>query len=184
MKTKKLFLLAAMMLTTMCATAQVKGDVNEDGKVDVADITAVIDIIQNNGGYSTGDSPYYLYVGREDPNTLDLNNIVTGSFIDFEMAPGWVNLSEVGITVDDNTKFDIYVEGTTSGKWYVACPKPLVSTDSNYTTVAAGLEKMTNNVITVKGHEYNVFTTWSESKQTSMWFTSINNVTDSAHIFK
>ncbi len=43
---------------------------------------------------------------------------------------------------------------------------------------------MTNNVITVKGHDYNVFTIYGESKQMSMWFTSIDNVTDSNHIFK
>jgi len=129
------------------------------------------------------ESDYYLYVGHQDPNTLDLDNIITGSFDNFEMNVGWVNLTEAGISIDDNTRFDIYVEGPTSGKWYVAIPKPFVSTDSNYNTVAAGLEKMTNNVITVKGHEYNVFTRSGESKHTSMWFTSINNVTDSNHIF-
>jgi len=130
------------------------------------------------------DNDYYLYVGHEDPNTLDLDNITAGSFIDNEMTPGWVNLTQAGISVDDNTQFDIYVEGNESAKWYIASPKPLVSTVSDYSTVAAGLEKMTNNVITVKGHEYNVFTRSGESKHTSMWFTSINNVTDSNHIFK
>ena len=41
--------------------------------VDVADITAVIDIIRElNGGYSTGDSPYYLYVGHEDSKYVRL----------------------------------------------------------------------------------------------------------------
>ncbi len=129
------------------------------------------------------DHDYYLYVGHEDPNTLDLNNIDAGSFINNEMSPGWVNLTQAGISIDDNTQFDIYVEGTTIGKWYIAIPKPFVSTDSNYTTVAAGLEKMTNNVIIINGNEYNVFTIYGESLQTTMWFTSIDNVTDHQHIF-
>jgi len=55
MNTKKLFmLLAAVLLGTVSAFAQsgnnnpLKGDVNGDGVVDVADIAAVIAIIKNN----------------------------------------------------------------------------------------------------------------------------------------
>lgn len=50
MKTKTIFMLAAMLLMSMGAFAQsgnntpAKGDVNNDGTVDVADIVAVIDI--------------------------------------------------------------------------------------------------------------------------------------------
>ena len=80
MKTKKLFLMAAMLLTSMFAFAQgennepLKGDVNGDGKVDVADITAIIAIIMNN----TSQTTYYWYVGNEIPTsisgTADYNN--------------------------------------------------------------------------------------------------------------
>ena len=69
MKTKKLFLMAAMLLTSMFAFAQgennepLKGDVNGDGKVDVADITAIIAIIMNN----TSQTTYYWYVGLTQP---------------------------------------------------------------------------------------------------------------------
>ena len=58
MKTKKLFLMAAMLLMSVCTFAQnnnpLKGDVNEDGKVDVADIAAVINIMKNGGGTTDG----------------------------------------------------------------------------------------------------------------------------------
>ena len=64
MKTKKLFLMAAMLLMSVCSFAQnntpLKGDVNEDGKVDVADIAAVINIMKNGGG--TTDGKLYFYV--------------------------------------------------------------------------------------------------------------------------
>lgn len=51
MKTKKLFLMVAMLLTSVCTFAQnntsLKGDVNGDGKVDVADIVAILEIMKN-----------------------------------------------------------------------------------------------------------------------------------------
>ena len=79
MKTKKLFLLAAMLLMSVCSFAQndntpLKGDVNEDGQVDVADIAAVINIMKNGGG--TTDGKLYFYVGTEKPTSLSQATIV------------------------------------------------------------------------------------------------------------
>ena len=79
MKTKKLFLTAAMLLMSVCSFAQnnntpLKGDVNEDGKVDVADIAAVINIMKNGGG--TTDGKLYFYVGTEKPTSLSQATIV------------------------------------------------------------------------------------------------------------
>jgi len=79
MKTKKLFLLAAMLLMSVCSFAQnnntpLKGDVNEDGKVDVADIAAVINIMKNGGG--TTDGNLYFYVGTEKPTSLSQATVV------------------------------------------------------------------------------------------------------------
>lgn len=65
MKTKKLFLIAVVLLSSVCAFAQsgnsepLKGDVNGDGLVDVADIAAIIDIMASNGGTAT-----YWYAGQ------------------------------------------------------------------------------------------------------------------------
>lgn len=82
MKTKKLFLMAAMLLTSMCAFAQgennepLKGDVNGDGKVDVADITAIVKIIMENGGTSE-PTKYYWYAGTTPVTTDNYQQIAS-----------------------------------------------------------------------------------------------------------
>ena len=80
MKQKFLMLLAVVLLSCASAFAQngnnnpSKGDVNEDGKVDVADIAAVINIMKNGGG--TTDGKLYFYVGTEKPTSLSQATIV------------------------------------------------------------------------------------------------------------
>ena len=75
MKTKFFFLLAALLLS-VSAFAQsgnnepLKGDVNGDGKVDVADINAVIKIMKDGGGTS-GETTYYWYVGATQPTAVN-----------------------------------------------------------------------------------------------------------------
>ena len=75
MKRIYLFVLSAlMMLMSTSAMAQsetVKGDVNGDGVVDVADIAAVIKIMTNNGDI---EKKYYWYVGQE---TVTVDNYTT-----------------------------------------------------------------------------------------------------------
>lgn len=66
MKTKIFFLLAAMLLSCASAFAQsgnsepIKGDVNGDGKVDVADIVAIVNIMKANQEPNTTSSDYYV----------------------------------------------------------------------------------------------------------------------------
>ena len=85
MKKKKLFLIAAMLLTNMCMFAQsnnnepLKGDVNEDGKVDVADIVAIIEIMKNGGGTS-GETAYYYYAGWTLPTTSNVETIIAEQY--------------------------------------------------------------------------------------------------------
>lgn len=71
MKRIYLFVLTAlMMLMSTSAMAQsetVKGDVNGDGVVDVADIAAVIKIMTNNGDI---EKKYYWYVGQDSADTF------------------------------------------------------------------------------------------------------------------
>ncbi len=74
MKTKKLFmLLAVVLLSSASAFAQesetLKGDVNEDGVVDVADINAVIEIMKAGGG-TVEPTTYYFSIGTT-PVTAD-----------------------------------------------------------------------------------------------------------------
>lgn len=71
-----------MLLMSVCSFAQnntpLKGDVNEDGQVDVADIAAVINIMKNGGG--TTDGKLYFSVGTTAPtasNYTTANNATT-----------------------------------------------------------------------------------------------------------
>ena len=89
MKTKIFALFAAMMLlvgttamaqsdNTKTTETELKGDVNNDGVVDVADIAAVIAVMHEQG---TVAPQYYWYVGNggdlTDPNNPMNNGIAT-----------------------------------------------------------------------------------------------------------
>lgn len=82
MKTRFLIFLAAMLLGTASAFAQsgnnepLKGDVNGDGKVDVADITAIVKIIMENG--SGTDSYYTWYQGLASENQIQNQSYING----------------------------------------------------------------------------------------------------------
>lgn len=87
-----IFLFAAMQLS-VGAFAQsnepLKGDVNEDGVVDVADTNAVIEIKKNDGG-TGGQTTYYWYIGKDEEllgkdgtsYDLDLTKLPTVSSIE------------------------------------------------------------------------------------------------------
>lgn len=85
MNTKKFLLMAAMLLTSVCMFAQsnnnepLKGDVNGDGKVDVADIVAIIEIMKNGGGTS-GETAYYYYAGWTLPTTSNVETIIAEQY--------------------------------------------------------------------------------------------------------
>lgn len=85
MKTKKLFLMAAMLLMSICMFAQsnnnepLKGDVNEDGVVNAADIVALVNIIMNGGGTS-GETIYYYYAGWTLPTESNVDTIITETY--------------------------------------------------------------------------------------------------------
>lgn len=77
MKTKKLFLMAAMLLMSVCTFAQnntsLKGDVNEDGTVDVADLVSIMKIMKDAGG-AVGEKMYYWYAGVNGGNAVTETN--------------------------------------------------------------------------------------------------------------
>lgn len=86
---------------------QLKGDVNEDGKVDVADIAAIIAIMKANGGVDE-EPALYWYVGQimpTDPKNAEQNTDVNK----------WTQLT--------STPSQLAIESQPSvGRWYVAIP--------------------------------------------------------------
>ena len=129
MKAKIFFLLAAIMLSCASAFAQsgnsdpLKGDVNGDGVVDVADIAAIIEIMKNGGGIV--DNNYYWYVGQTDPSTMtEISPIVTDTDTS---SPGWRNIgTSVPTYTMSNPLWDgssnKITTGDTKATTYVALP--------------------------------------------------------------
>ena len=115
MKQKIFFVLAAlMMLTGTSAMAQsetLKGDVNGDGAVDVADIAAVIKIMKSEV-VANRQTVHYMYVGVTDPTTL--NPLEVGN----ERLDEW---SEIVIT-PTSLKFYKTDENWDEHYWYLAVP--------------------------------------------------------------
>ena len=159
MRTKRfLIVLAAMLLTSVCAFAQsgnqpLKGDVNEDGKVDVSDIVAVVNIILK-GGSTPQPISYYWHVGT-DPITSE-SVPGSGTVYAFDDA------REVGWHTIEGTPEEIQVGPTarlsTSAPWYIAIPSNLGITKPT----SGGLvdEAISSTVITLAdGVDYRVFTT-------------------------
>lgn len=93
MKQKLFMLLAAVLLSCASAFAQsgniepVRGDVNGDGKVDVADINAIIQIMKNGGGVVT---PGYFYLGTTQPTAENYQTLpgVVSTYTSIDDAVG------------------------------------------------------------------------------------------------
>lgn len=124
MKTKFFMLLAAVLLSASAfaqseGTTPLKGDVNNDGTVDVADINAVIEIMKNGGG--TGEeTKYYWYVGQTPPTALPTNDSQLATGLD----AGWRKISNTkpiaGTVIFDGTAQDEINIATTKVTQYFA----------------------------------------------------------------
>ena len=177
MKTKFFFLLAALLLN-VCAFAQsenttpLKGDVNNDGTVDVADINAVIEIMKNGGG--TGEeTKYYWYIGQTKPTNLSGDPTVT-NVSDYSSIPNntWMNKyrdENANISTLDTsvTRMNGRATGGDSTKpWYVAVPSDLglIPTASDYTTPDTAVTY--EGTITVNGKVYKYYLYGANSRKT------------------
>ena len=151
MKVKIVFLLTAfLMLFSVSANAQsggtpIKGDVNEDGVVDIADINAIIDIMKNGGG-TGGETKYYWYVGiisPTDPNNPDEN---TGN-------NKWTYLTSEPsfISVYAGPQMPPLI-------WYIAIPHSYNFQAYDSTGAVPDTATFTKSQVTISGKEYDLFT--------------------------
>ena len=159
-------LLAAVLLSSATAFAQsgnaapLKGDVNEDGKVDFADVAAILQIMKDGGGTS-GETIYYWYVGQTDPSTMtSISPIVTDN-----SSPGW---REIGTTLPNYSSSnklwnatDIITTGESLAKQYIAipanssaCPRDGIGNDASTVDIYTKLPNKT-----ISGVEYKVYET-------------------------
>ena len=153
MKQKIFFVLAAlMMLTGTSAMAQsetLKGDVNGDGAVDVADIAAVIQIMKDNGDIET---KYYWYVGKENPATMANINV----------SDGWTEFTkEKDSPIATNKKNE---DGSTN-IWYIAAPYDWGYTLYNATGAASAETGFNISTVTLGGVKYKVWASKAANRQ-------------------
>lgn len=157
MKQKIFFVLAALMLMGTSAMAQsetLKGDVNADGVVDVADIAAVIKIMQEAGG-AVEATKYYWYVGQSNPAEMtSIDPIVTENGV-----TGW---RETGNALTDvyeynSTKYPISSEPSQNSMWYYALPvnTGLGAFDAQSTNYA--IDSKVKGNVTINGVKYNIY---------------------------
>ena len=165
MKTKKILLMAAMLLMSVCSFAQdnntpLVGDVNGDGKVDVADIVAILKIMKDAGG--TSEEPtYYWYVGQINPSTMtSISPIVTDT-----SSPGWrfTGNTLTATYFYDSTANPISSNPSQNAVWYFALPDNtgLGVFDAQNTNYATGTPIST---VTIGGVKYNIWNTGSSRK--------------------
>lgn len=174
MKAKILFALTALLMlgsvslnaqengnsSNSESTTQLEGDLNHDNKVDVADVTYLVNIIMKN---KDGGDSYFWYLSNETLTSDNVPHDVAAQ--DAQDHKGWREL-------DPNTNIlEVpYVE-TDDGSyvtWYIAVPKSLGFNDivSSGTTWSQ-LNGFNDYEITVNGVTYTVWSTKAESRRIS-----------------
>lgn len=152
MKQKIFFVLAAlMMLTGTSAMAQsdtLKGDVNGDGAVDVADIAAVIQIMKDNGDIET---KYYWYVGTDNPVNMTPPSVGDAN----------ATLCEWALISSKPTEIAVYKtdENWDEHTWYIAIPEEYgysIYDNGNNNITNITFTKTTSTIANVK---YAIYTT-------------------------
>lgn len=126
MKTKFFFFLAMLLMSSVGAFAQsesktpLKGDVNEDGIVDAADVVEVVNIIMKK---DVDPNKYYWYIGVE--NSSSISNVQTDNTV-----AGWheIGSSLSNFTLNTNNN-PIHISDTRT-PYYVVIPNDLNIYDS------------------------------------------------------
>ena len=146
-----LFFVAAMNVQTL--SAQTNGDVNNDGTVNEADISAIIEIMKEANG--VGPKKYYWYVGQENPaNMTSISPIVTENGV-----TGWRETGSVlTATYEYNsTKYPISSNPSQNSMWYYALPENtgLGAFDAQSTNYA--IDSKVKGNVTINGVKYNIY---------------------------
>ena len=169
MKQKFLMLLAAVLLSCAGAFAQsgnnepLKGDVNGDGKVDVADVVAILKIMKDAGG-TAGEKTYYWYVGQTQPSTISGNPTVDDTNFTNNKWHTLGTATTIGKTVTG---------GTSGNDWYVAVP-----TDLNLKPTATDLSTLNSSwdniaIITINGVSYTIWRTNSTGGRQAVYMAQL-----------
>lgn len=161
MKVKILFALSALLMlgsvslnaqevgnsSNSESTTQLEGDLNHDNKVDVADVTYLVNLIMKNQSEAK-DGMYYWYIGIENPSSI--SNIQTDN-----TKPGWhlIGSSLSGFVL--NTDTNVIDLGTSTRVIYnVIIPEELHIYASDGTT---NVESIYFNSITSNIQGYKAF---------------------------
>ena len=163
--------MATMLLASVCAFAQsgnnepLRGDVNGDGKVNIADVTELVNIILNKTT-PTPQVTYYWYVGQTMPESMaSAPTVDDTNFTNNKWHTVGTTLSNIGKLVTG---------GTAGQTWYVAVPKnkyqptadDLVTPDTSWSDIGT---------IQIAGTDYTVFDTAIEYNRCPAYLKVINN---------
>ena len=159
MKTKLLIMLAAMLLSASAfaqsESTPLKGDVNGDGKVDVADINEIIKIMKDAGG-TAGETVYYWYVGTIPPtdpsNSAQNTGLNKWTTIGTSLPTSDIKVSKSDPNYEDHT-------------WYIAAPTNanfILYNATNIGSAETGWNKSTFNIESI---QYTLWTCKSQRDQ-------------------
>jgi hypothetical protein len=152
MKTKFFFFLAMLLMSSVGAFAQsetktpLKGDLNEDGEVNAADITVLVDIIMKK---DVDPNKYYWYIGTENPTSI--SNLQTDN-----TKPGWHEIgSSLSGFVHSTTEYQIVLYTTnTRTPYYIIIPNSLNLYDEDNASALYAFTSVECNINGYKAYKY------------------------------
>jgi len=141
-----------LLMSSMGAFAQsetktpLKGDLNEDGEVNAADVVVLVDIIMKK---DVDPNKYYWYIGTENPTSI--SNVQTDN-----TKPGW---HEIGTSLSGfqlRTSETPIVLSTTIDKYtyYVVIPNGLNLYDEDNESMMYAFTEVTCNIPGYKAYVY------------------------------
>ena len=158
MKTKFFtFFAAFVLLFSAQASAQVNGDVNDDGKVNEQDIAAILEIMAEAGGVKE-QTKYYWYVGQTNPASV--SEIKSSDIVTDNSSPGW---RLIGTTVPTYSASEmLWNSDNVIGlgakvTWYLALPSKDIKVYSVGVDLTADLLNYNGTQI-INGVEYHIYT--------------------------